>query len=157
MVVTKNKYKANDVKGWPAINRPVSSGSPYDERSLGYGLRGSPAHTSLRRPRKRSREGGDRARGQCQHSRNPRERSRESKDREPSPARSPRRVPAESSRREVSYVWRQQQSRSDYKGDGRRSDGDGQPYQDQHVYRCECNGSPVGTEVTKIGVKGLQT
>ncbi|GFO15847.1 B-cell cll/lymphoma 6 member b protein [Plakobranchus ocellatus] len=25
MVVTKNKYKANDVKGWPAINRPVSS------------------------------------------------------------------------------------------------------------------------------------
>ncbi|GFN81560.1 craniofacial development protein 2-like [Plakobranchus ocellatus] len=26
MVYTKNKYKANDVKGWPAINRPVSSG-----------------------------------------------------------------------------------------------------------------------------------
>ncbi|GFO12028.1 endonuclease-reverse transcriptase [Plakobranchus ocellatus] len=32
MVYTKNKYmyKANDVKGWPAINRPVSSGKPLD-------------------------------------------------------------------------------------------------------------------------------
>ncbi|GFO41863.1 hypothetical protein PoB_006836800 [Plakobranchus ocellatus] len=81
--------------------RHGQEGHPYDERSRAYGVKGSPVHGEPRRPRERSREGGNEAQwqhsrspherpresgyGRQQHLGSPSERSRESGDREPSP------------------------------------------------------------------------
>ncbi|GFN92704.1 hypothetical protein PoB_001921000 [Plakobranchus ocellatus] len=56
--------------------------------------------------------------------------------------------------REVAYAWTQQQT--SHRSDGRCSDGSGQPYQDQHVHRCECNRSPAGHRGDQNEFKGLQ-